>query len=861
MGEQVFAFLFLVLAHQTYCQFTEGYCSIDDKGCNLAIDESLNELDQDDPKLIEIIRTKYLTPPSTKGYDFDYSTRFRSDDEDQYPYIQGQYLQPPLIDKLFNRSKWDGFFIEAGAHDGYLISNSLYFELKYNWTGLLVEPNPKIQSKLAQSGRKAWTLPYCFSTKTRPEVVKFHVQGLLGGIVNTAKKTEEQTTNRDMIQIQCFPLYSVLMALGNPRVDYFTLDIEGAELQVLETIPFDKVDIQVLDIEMNHVGEVFEGSRNDIRNLLHKNGYRLWQKMSIDEVFDVIEDFMLLDAMETDMKGQELLNQTVAKASAPPVIDPEAIIAVPGMGFLPQWFVRQFESLSDQLKIDELFRNDTWRRNKANCDIVSQLFESGIVPIPSEVNSWCPPLYDNASCFPATPVGQVMVIPCMSEYSGVPYDTSGNASRSCSIFGEWEERTNYNNCQAIAYPVPPLVSTDYSSTIYLFGYILSFAALSFAIVIYFTYRELWCLRNKLHLNLFLVYWFSIFSWMCQALAQNFFLEHPPLICCTLVALRYFHLTTFFWMFVEGLYLWIKVSMPLQTYTIKLRHYICLGWITPLIIVVTWTTVTFLTIESENATRTDNSSLSAGSTWKGHDPYMLSCPIVDTDWQLDWSYNIFLLLLLLGNCFFLFSIMMIVIAKVRNDPTNSEGNLHNYRSTKALLVLSALLGVGYIVTMAPPTTDIHGYRVFQYLRAILLSLQGFIITIPYCFINWRVKNLIRESIKRMKEERQFQKETIARSSRNSISLGMFHSTTNANSTRFSTATATTTLSQSTVPKIQSDTRPMQPIVPNQIRTGLCAPVVQHQNGTSPRDVYATIHETTSLVEDKLKGDPSHKDVTL
>lgn len=288
MDNRVFVILFLTIAQQIYSQQINGYCSADDIGCNLGIDESLNELDQEDPKLIEAIRTKYLTPPSTKEYEFDYSIRSRRDGEDQYPHIQGQYLQPPLIDKIFNRSKWDGFFIEAGAHDGYLISNSLYFELKYNWTGLLVEPNPEIQSKLAQSGRKAWTFPHCFSTKTRPEVVKFHVHGLLGGIVNTAKNKE--VSNREMIEIQCFPVYSVLMALGNPRVDYFTLDIEGAELQVLETIPFDKVDIQVLDIEMNHVGEVFEGSRNDIRNLLLKNGYKLWEKLSIDEVF-VKEDF------------------------------------------------------------------------------------------------------------------------------------------------------------------------------------------------------------------------------------------------------------------------------------------------------------------------------------------------------------------------------------------------------------------------------------------------------------------------------------------------------------------------------------------------------------------------------------------
>ena len=36
----------------------------------------------------------------------------------------------------------EGFYIEAGAYDGEHMSNSLYFELKKGWNGLLVEPNP-----------------------------------------------------------------------------------------------------------------------------------------------------------------------------------------------------------------------------------------------------------------------------------------------------------------------------------------------------------------------------------------------------------------------------------------------------------------------------------------------------------------------------------------------------------------------------------------------------------------------------------------------------------------------------------------------------------------------------------------------
>ena len=54
---------------------------------------------------------------------------------------------------------------------------------------------------------------------------------------------------------QCFPVYTILLALGNPTVHYFSLDIDGPELQVLRTIPLDKVDIKIFDIEINHLGE------------------------------------------------------------------------------------------------------------------------------------------------------------------------------------------------------------------------------------------------------------------------------------------------------------------------------------------------------------------------------------------------------------------------------------------------------------------------------------------------------------------------------------------------------------------------------------------------------------------------------
>ena len=42
--------------------------------------------------------------------------------------------------QIFGRSK-RGFFIEAGAYDGFYLSNTLYLEKVLRWNGILVEPD------------------------------------------------------------------------------------------------------------------------------------------------------------------------------------------------------------------------------------------------------------------------------------------------------------------------------------------------------------------------------------------------------------------------------------------------------------------------------------------------------------------------------------------------------------------------------------------------------------------------------------------------------------------------------------------------------------------------------------------------
>jgi len=189
-----------------------------------------------------------------------------------------------------NSQKSKGFFIEAGAGDGEIISNSLYFELKYQWKGLLVEPNPDFHDALIAKNRNAWILPHCLSTKTTPIIVEFFADLLLGGIIHeeTSASPHNRTSDGNMrrkIKVQCFPLYSVLQAIGNPKVDYFSLDIEGPEFQVLKTVPWNLVDMKVLGIETEHAGKVFEGSEKDISKYLQSHGFKKTRKVGHDLFF------------------------------------------------------------------------------------------------------------------------------------------------------------------------------------------------------------------------------------------------------------------------------------------------------------------------------------------------------------------------------------------------------------------------------------------------------------------------------------------------------------------------------------------------------------------------------------------------
>ena len=76
--------------------------------------------------------------------------------------------------------------------------------------------------------------------------------------------------------VQAEPLAKILAAISPTRttVDFWSLDIEGAECDVLQTNDFEKITVGILLIEMNKVGGGVAKVRckSDERKMFHSCG-------------------------------------------------------------------------------------------------------------------------------------------------------------------------------------------------------------------------------------------------------------------------------------------------------------------------------------------------------------------------------------------------------------------------------------------------------------------------------------------------------------------------------------------------------------------------------------------------------------
>jgi FkbM family methyltransferase len=151
-------------------------------------------------------------------------------------------------------NKTEGIFIDIGAYDGIQTSNTYTLEKYNNWSGICIEANFEVYQKLIKNRQ---------------------CTNIYGAVSNTNGEcyfSSDKISNHG-IKTPCFILNDILEKnLNNNIIDYLSLDVEGHEYTILETIDFDKWKFKLMTVEHNFYISGSE-SKNKIFDLLTSKGY------------------------------------------------------------------------------------------------------------------------------------------------------------------------------------------------------------------------------------------------------------------------------------------------------------------------------------------------------------------------------------------------------------------------------------------------------------------------------------------------------------------------------------------------------------------------------------------------------------
>ncbi len=188
------------------------------------------------------------------------------------------------LEKYLNFDR--GFFIEAGANDGYSQSNTYFLEKKRKWRGILIEGIPELFEK-AKKQRVNSDVYNCalVSSEFLDSTVTMHYAHLMSVVEGSLKTEEEkdkhikagidvQNLERSYsVIVPARTLESILDEYSNlPAIDFFSLDVEGYELDVLKGTNLEKYRPKYILVEARFFEEV--------NSFLESHNYEMIEKLS-----------------------------------------------------------------------------------------------------------------------------------------------------------------------------------------------------------------------------------------------------------------------------------------------------------------------------------------------------------------------------------------------------------------------------------------------------------------------------------------------------------------------------------------------------------------------------------------------------
>lgn len=156
-----------------------------------------------------------------------------------------------IYEEIYNKAPHkNGTFIEVGALDGLHVSNTLFFEKNFDWYGILIEPQKNHYDKLIKN-RSAKNYFFNYAINNKEVTEDFIGNFATGGMI---KNMEEEFINawhkgKKTYKVKTIPFYKLITKENISEIDLFSIDVEGSEIEVLNTFDWDiRVNMILLEI-------------------------------------------------------------------------------------------------------------------------------------------------------------------------------------------------------------------------------------------------------------------------------------------------------------------------------------------------------------------------------------------------------------------------------------------------------------------------------------------------------------------------------------------------------------------------------------------------------------------------------------
>lgn len=207
-----------------------------------------------------------------------------------------QVEEDKFLNETIFKNKRNGIYIELGALDGVLYSNTKFFEDSLNWTGILIEPHPE-KFKLLQVNRPNNFL-FNNLVSSHKESLEFRyfidTHAAVSGVENTLSQHHFDTyfdsndewvksLQQNKIFIKPTTLSELVKQTKLTHIDLLSLDVEGHEYEVLQSwdfsIPIDIILIETLGVQPE---------KDELcRQMLIENNYKFITKFHHNEIYAI----------------------------------------------------------------------------------------------------------------------------------------------------------------------------------------------------------------------------------------------------------------------------------------------------------------------------------------------------------------------------------------------------------------------------------------------------------------------------------------------------------------------------------------------------------------------------------------------